>query len=75
MTKPHSAEDTDILNGYLLPVINTMNIQDQKLDERLYMKHYSGRKPNDTNERKINVQDAFSSMNISHNAFFFRFRS
>lgn len=47
-----------------------MNIQEQKLDERLYIKHYSGRKPNDTNARKINVQDAFSSMNISHNAFF-----
>ena len=70
MTEPHSSLDTDILKGYLLPVIHTMNIQHQKLDERLYMKHYSGRKLNNTNERKIKVQHAFSTMNISHNAFF-----
>ena len=34
------------------------------------MKHYSGRKVNKTKERKTNVQDVFSTMNISHNAFF-----
>lgn len=47
-----------------------MNTQDQKPGERLYMKHYSGRKPKNTNEIKINVQDTFSAMNMSDNAFF-----
>lgn len=36
----------------------------------LYMKHHSTKKPNNTNERKNNVQNAFSTMNILHNAFF-----
>lgn len=47
-----------------------MNIQDKKL----YMKHHIAKKPENTNERKIYVQDAFFTMNISHNAFL-RFRA